>query len=759
MSGRAGDISVKPPGYKTAVPLRLIRGEDGQALWEKRSHSMIPASAPEGAATPENYPPEIRIHYTLRGSDLGVGQKRYVDRSRRAGFSQGVNTLFEESWFCGPAPQYHTALTGPGRDFAQLGGELYVGSSIYVYMLNRSTGVFDLKDTGPAEITGLVMCNATLYKAHGASTKWESSTDGTTWTENSASGDDRYANRFAVTYTDTGKPQLWKALAPNKLGVTTDPTSKWTLYVIGDSDANIVDLRVVENVLVIIKEDGLWILEANGRARNIAQSWRHHRHSRQGFGANSEHQQLLVPVGKNGLVEIDQGTGVVSTISPSRTMSDYPQYMGPIDCVISDGDYWYAFVEDATASPAKQTQVLVAKRIGLQGSAVYPWSHLATLSLGRVDAAWVANLAGLGPRLYFSGRAESVADGSAASLLSNKIGYLTLSDRGNPRFASTYSFADGVTIRSGILNRFPGWETAFQEVRLRTSDKGGEALGGGGRSIIVRYNAFDGRGFREVGGSALGQTYTSPVDTLYFRTTKEAGVTAEQLEIELDLRHDGSSSTPVVEELHVMGTVRPNAVTIFRFTVYAADNVEGPGGQSNVSGTRIGKALDSMLTPGWSTLLTDRAGNTHEVYLVSEGGLVERDVLAYADGQGKAPVRVRAYELTVFEVPNSDQWSREEIVASLAPDPITLTVTTAGTQQRFTTTSSAVRALLFRSRKGNTGVVYIGDSGVGVTDGLELSPGESFPISVTDEEASLDPSDWWGDVAVSGEIIDMMRLA
>ena len=92
------------------------------------------------------------------------------------------------------------------------------------------------------------------------------------------------------------------------------------------------------------------------------------------------------------------------------------------------------------------------------------------------------------------------------------------------------------------------------------------------------------------------------------------------------------------------------------------------------------------------------------------------------------------------------------------PNPITVTVTTAGTQIQVVSSETLVRAVTFRPRAGNTGVVYIGDDAVSSANGFELSPGEPFTIKLVAGEPALDLSDWWIDAATNGDIVDVFKL-
>jgi len=658
LSGVAGvthDIAVRPPGYGAEFGLMLLRGDEGQVRFERRNRSLIPGSAPQAAAGPLTLPPEIRFVYHISGAELGIGQKRHAEGNKRIGLVDGVDTRFG-GFIAGPDPTYSTALTGPGGDFAQMGGDLYVLDENKAYKLNTSTGNFDAQDTGPTANSGALMLHDDrLYRGYGAGVDWEHSTNGSTWTASGLVGDDADADRFAVTFSANGVPVLWKSLKPNKLANSTTPrtANSWAVWRIGDSDSNIVDLVVIENLLIILKEDGVWIIDENSQPRNITPQWRHSRTARQGFGASAWGNALYVPAGRNSMWELVLGEGLRRNIGPSSQMDEFVEYSGKVTRVIGDSDWLYAFVQDPTNSSLNRVHIMVARPLNLGDLSAFPWSHLATLDkVGRVDGAWILNISAVEPRLYWSGRAQD--DGN---LDTNNIGYITLPKQANPRRSQPgdYIFKSQVTARTGILQRFPGWKTAFQELEIVSSEDSGESLGTQGRKIVARYDIFDGAGFVEVGGGA-GSFETSPRETRYFKSSGVAAVVADRIELELQLWHDSSQQTPVIEEINLFATVRPDSVDIFQFTVLAEENVHGLGGRTNTPRADIIAAINAMTTPGWTTTLFDRDSNPHEVYLLTDGGLVDRDHISYPDGPDAKPKVTKVFDLVCFEVPNSSSW-------------------------------------------------------------------------------------------------------
>ena len=103
--GTSADLSILPPGYTDDVGMSLVRREDGGALFSQRTISLLPTSAPTGAAGHETFPPEIRTVYKITDWTLGIGEKNHIEGSKRAGLSEGVDTSFEGAAIPGPQPK------------------------------------------------------------------------------------------------------------------------------------------------------------------------------------------------------------------------------------------------------------------------------------------------------------------------------------------------------------------------------------------------------------------------------------------------------------------------------------------------------------------------------------------------------------------------------------------------------------------------------------------------------------------------------
>lgn len=96
----------------------------------------------------------------------------------------------------------------------------------------------------------------------------------------------------------------------------------------------------------------------------------------------------------------------------------------------------------------------------------------------------------------------------------------------------------------------------------------------------------------------------------------------------------------------------------------------------------------------------------------------------------------------------------------LLPDTIgALTVTTAGTAvQANSGTSLYCQSIIFQAESGNSGNIYIGDSTVSATNGIELDAGQSVTFSASQVGGSLlyDLADFWADTSSNGDKVRIL---
>lgn len=255
-------------------------------------------------------------------------------------------------------------------------------------------------------------------------------------------------------------------------------------------------------------------------------------------------------------------------------------------------------------------------------------------------------------KLYYS-------PGSSGSDADNNVGYIAIGKTVNPRRdKENYQFVSGATVETGWIQRLEGWTHALHEIELVTSDEADEQLGSGGRSVKFEYDIDDGNGWVELGGSGNGTFSTSPRQKIYFKTASiSADVTCNRFKLRATLNLTSVRTCPVIEEIIIRGVVRPPALIWHGMTVLAADDQDTEDGHGTELAANIKAAIEAMFAPGPSTAFYDRDGDEHFVYMKTHQGFRETEVLVssvVADGD---PEMVRAYEMLMYEIPGSENWT------------------------------------------------------------------------------------------------------
>jgi hypothetical protein len=82
----------------------------------------------------------------------------------------------------------------------------------------------------------------------------------------------------------------------------------------------------------------------------------------------------------------------------------------------------------------------------------------------------------------------------------------------------------------------------------------------------------------------------------------------------------------------------------------------------------------------------------------------------------------------------------------------TITVTTAGTAVQ-SPKSGSVKAVLFKASSSNTGAIYVGDSSVSSSNGVELQPGAAIQMAFEGYERL---EDWYADADDNNDRVDFI---
>lgn len=89
-----------------------------------------------------------------------------------------------------------------------------------------------------------------------------------------------------------------------------------------------------------------------------------------------------------------------------------------------------------------------------------------------------------------------------------------------------------------------------------------------------------------------------------------------------------------------------------------------------------------------------------------------------------------------------------------------MNIDTATTAEQVSSTSLLVRWAEFRARTGNSGFIYVGDSGVSASNGYQLDAAEVLVLKGEDMggDGVFDLADFWCDTDNSGDDVDVFYM-
>tara|TARA_R100000808_G_scaffold3310_1_gene11864 strand:- start:1370 stop:5290 length:3921 start_codon:yes stop_codon:yes gene_type:complete len=321
-------------------------------------------------------------------------------------------------------------LVGPSGPFTEL--EIS-GVDTLFHFSGRTTWKLDTADRDPAglprwkatelashTIEDAITMNDRMWRLEGTSGLWTHSTDGSTWSDNGRSGNDRYGTKLEVTQTIFGYDALWKATPPNLLGVSTTPsTGGWMYYKIGNEDSDILDLVVESNILYIVKEDGVYIIGSDGIPRNITSSWKKTRQVARSSGGNGWLGDVYIPTGSHSLWRMNPSSR--KPAHPGQNSPGFDEYNGPVTYAIGDDSWLYAFLQKRnTASPTLMNIMAGRPTDNIN----WRWGQVAEIDAGVVNQAWITGTQMAGTKLFWASQdqeadRQSIADDQSPSAATN----------------------------------------------------------------------------------------------------------------------------------------------------------------------------------------------------------------------------------------------------------------------------------------------------------------------------------------------------
>jgi len=503
-------------------------------------------------------------------------------------------------------------------------------SAISKWLVATATKVFWYDDTNFVEkeefagevITSMVVINDILYVCLGTSTKYYYSADAVTFTQTDL--DDGYAEQiFAAPNAAATATVLWKYKTANDLRNTTDGRTvagggvQWaSTAVIGDSSADITQIFLVNDALMIGKEDNLYHYDSDGGLHPLLTDLRHNR--------STNNFKYVVDWQSAVYFSLGRGMAEVTSYSAFEPMGPLHKIdnIGKIgDCVglASSKDWMFIAKDEGTNTIIyKGREVRVggqARESGLR----WEWCPWVFLGANACATMKVCQHSATDRRVWFG--------------YGNNAGYAILSD--NPTADSAARFAAAGWIRMSYVigtNRY--WDKLWQSIVTET--KGCTA----NLTVQPMYR-------KDAETSATNLTAAITTNGTV-KTNLTAALTSNRIQFELHLATNSSTTTPEVLFFEARGVEKPETVRIHE-AVYAIGDEPSKRAETIRTFLRGGRTSTSLIR--FADLrygeTTGGTAGTDFVYVVVDPGYPQEiEIVHTKGGQPELGIKVRFREVS-----------------------------------------------------------------------------------------------------------------
>ena len=495
----------------------------------------------------------------------GMGQGIY-DNPYKFAKGKGIDCSHKNKVFLGPAITTTTKSGGgdfgePPVEFCRFLNELYCATTTTVWKWNTGTSVWDSKKVFTGEtITCLVVWEDHIYVGLGKNTKYYYSSDGETYTQDGAT--DGYMNHAVGLRNTDGNPVIWKTKLPNEVCSWKTGETQWTTpYKIGSTRDNITSIMGFGDRLLVGKEEALYHLPFDGKARVILDC--RNKISSNNFRSHCMCKNLLYFAIADNLGEMSI-YDTFDRISP-LDLSDNLNLAGTVKALEGDMNWLYAVLLVGSS------YILYRGTEDAEGWLWMPWAELGT---NACTTMLINQGSGESARLWFG--------------YGNVAAYITLSDK--PLDDASYTFVSSGEIETGKEHSgYEADEKIYQYVEVYGYNLRSN------RALSVFYKLDDDETWTFVGSAfkdGLTRLYLPSEERCYYIRWK------------VSLGTGDSAETPELWFFRAVGQLYPKRQRIYEVTLNIASEE-----RSNAK-----RNLDFLLSGRNKIVeLTDPLGITHNV--------------------------------------------------------------------------------------------------------------------------------------------------
>ena len=593
----------------TTRSLTLARNDDGSPMYQVREEI-----------------PQYRnpLRYEQTNWIGGHGQHDFVQPDMYFE-GQSIDTTQEGRVFLGPLiyevkESDDTVLDSAVVCFLwfEAGSKLLCATSGKIYRYDvGSNAKWTAATTTVAGVTDMIVMGAIVYAAVGSSTLWYYSTDGITWTQTDLTN--AQAQKFKVAPNPAGTADvLWSFKQPNELYNTTDGRTAAAGGValssaayIGDSSTNITNLFLVNDNLMVGREDNLFHHDSNGGIHPLRPDLQKNR-STDNFKYVMEWQTGVYHSEIDGMGRLSSYNSY-APMGPLYNIGDIGK-RGDIKGLASDKDWQYVVVDEGT-----NTHIYKGRQWRTPRGIRWEWCPWVFLSTNTTATLATCQHSSTDRRLWFGYGASGTT-----------TGYVILSD--NPTDDSAARFcASGFLRMSYDYGTDAEWDKMWQSAIL-------EVIGGAsGETVQVKYR-------KDTDTSATSCIAAASTNGVY-ETNFSSELSCNRIQFELHLASDTNTATPEVSYFQAKGVEKP-------VTVRTHECVYSVGSKP----TRLVSTVRTFLRGGrTSTSLIkfadlrygDSTGSTSYVWVAMEPGYPEEIEIRHEKGRlPEMGIRVRFREVS-----------------------------------------------------------------------------------------------------------------
>lgn len=389
-------------------------------------------------------------------------------------------------------------------------------------------------------ITDLVDIDDILYVSLGSSALYYYSSNGADYTVTDLT--DGYAEKiFASPNPAAVATVLWKWKDPNELSYTTDGRTvagggaQWSSPAyIGDTSNDITNILLVNDNLMIGKEDNLWHYDSDGGTHPLMNDLKHNR-SATNFKYVTEWQTGTYFSLVTGIGEITSYNSY-DNVGPLKDTGDLDK-VGTCVGLASDTGYMYPAMDEGT-----NTIIYKGREVSKGGALRWEWCPFVFLSTNACATAKICQHSATDRRLWFG--------------YGNYAGYVILSD--NPTADSAARFATSGWIRmSYVYGTDKYWDKLFQSIVTETKSCAS------GKTVTPKYR-------KDTDTTA---TVLAPAITTNGIVNTNLGneIDCKRIQFELHLATNASTATPEVLYFEARGIEKPETVRVHEATYAIGD--------------------------------------------------------------------------------------------------------------------------------------------------------------------------------------------